>query len=116
MEDLVEQAITYAADELSSYAFAAGIDAVRVGLRHMVLGEPAERAMRAVFSRAVARMLREMRDAAEAEGSVLDVESVEVARDLLGELFSDAEAAGALLRVAVSLEPVPLDALRGRFS
>src|SRR5215204_1269586 len=111
MEDLIGQAIDYAADELSSYTFAAGIDAARGRISNVLLGQPVERAMRAVFSRAVARMLHEMRDAAEAEGDVLDVESVEVAQDLLGELFSDVETAGTLLSVAIQSEPMPLDAL-----
>ena len=116
MEDLVGQAIQYAADELSSYAFAAGIDAARGRISNVLLGQHVERTMRAVFSRAVARMLHEMRDRVEVEGDSLDVESVEVVRELLGDLFSDGEAARTLLRVAIQFEPMPLDALRRRFS
>lgn len=114
---MIELVVQQIAEKLANTVIDAGGRGLQRRLGRAILGTPEERAVRDVYSRAIAGMLLgEMRHATGA-GEDADAygEQLKVAETLLGELFADEEAADVLLEAALKWGPVPVDVLRDRF-
>ena len=87
-------------------------------VRGRILGTPAERGLRDVYTRSITGLLVEIAQAGEPNdgqsGTPPDSEAMKVADTVLGELCRDGEAAELLLNVALKPVPVPVRSLRQR--
>ena len=94
-----------------------GPEVVKAGARRVrrdILGTPVERGMRDVYTRAIASLLVEVKDARMASGGAPAPEAMETAETTLRAMCFDDETAGLLLNITLRPGPVPVEALRGR--
>jgi hypothetical protein len=94
-----------------------GPEVVKAGARRVrrdILGTPVERGMRDVYTRAIASLLVEVKDARIASGGASAPEAMKTAETMLRGMCSNDETAGLLLNITLRPGPVPVEALRGR--